>query len=262
MLEWWSTTDRNVPWRGARDPWLILVAEVMSQQTQLPRVSERLAEFIARFPTPRHLADADRTAVLAAWIGLGYNRRALRLQQAAHHIASSGWPTDAAGLRELPGVGPYTAAAVASQAWAEPVPAIDTNLRRVLTRWIGGSPSSSQLQERADLLIPQDEASAWNQAIMDLAATICRPRPECAKCPVEPWCADPSASVPTTRQGSFEGSVRQARGHIIRRLVAGQADTPDLIEGLASDVAATALHALEEEGVISQVSGTWRVTTL
>ncbi len=134
LLDWYARVRRPLPWRATRDPYALLVSEVMLQQTQAARVVPYFEAFLARFPDAEALAAAPARDVLAAWSGLGYNRRALALQAAARHVAEHGWPDD---LTELPGVGPYTAAAVGSFAWDRQEPAIDTNVRRVLERFDG-----------------------------------------------------------------------------------------------------------------------------
>ena len=254
LLSWYGATRRELPWRLTDDPWAILVSEIMAQQTQVSRVAVRFGEFMARFPTPTSLAEASPADVLEAWSGLGYNRRGLRLREAAEYIALHGWPTTAAGLRVLPGVGSYTAAAVACFAFGEQLPAIDTNLRRVLTRWHGSLMNENQLGSFAHRQLPEGMAADWNQAIMDLGGTLCRPRdPACDSCPVEPWCADPSAYQPPRPQGRFEGSTRQARGAVIRALLDGPATTTDLADRthLAEERLEAAAVALATEGMIA-----------
>jgi A/G-specific adenine glycosylase len=130
LLAWYATDHRDFPWRRTTDPYAVLVSEVMLQQTQASRVAERFPTFMSRFPTTRALAEASDAEVLAAWSGLGYNRRALALQRAAAAVSTNGWPSDVAALERLPGIGPYTARAVASLAFGEPVGVVDTNVRR------------------------------------------------------------------------------------------------------------------------------------
>ncbi|MFP5380240.1 MAG: hypothetical protein ACLGHP_10935 [Vicinamibacteria bacterium] len=140
VLAWYDATGRDLPWRRTRDPYAILVSEVMAQQTQVARVLERYEPWLRRWPTAAALAGAAPADVLAQWVGLGYNRRALRLRAACAVVARDGWPRDSAGLLALPGVGPYTAAAVASFAFGERVAAVDTNVRRVAAR-LGREPA-------------------------------------------------------------------------------------------------------------------------
>ena len=232
LLAWYERVRRPLPWRATRDPYALLVSEVMLQQTQAQRVVPYYRGFLARFPDPRALAAAPTKDVLAAWSGLGYNRRALALQRAAAHVAEHGWPSD---LTELPGVGPYTAAAVASFAWDRQVAAVDTNVRRVIARWDGVHQAPRALAERARELLPRGRAADFNQAMMELGATMCRPRrPDCGACPVRRGCASAgrvraaAATRPGTRAERFEDSDRWARGRLLAALVAG--DPPPALE--------------------------------
>jgi A/G-specific adenine glycosylase len=221
LLEWYAHVRRPLPWRFTRDPYAVLVSELMLQQTQAARVVPYYERWLVRFPTAATLAAAPVRDVLAAWSGLGYNRRALALQQAARQVSASGWPP-AERLTELPGVGPYTAAALASFAWDAPVAAADTNARRVIERRDGRRRTPAELARRLAELLPRDRAAAFNQAMMELGATVCRPRrPRCDACPVRAGCRS---------QGPGEGPRRDRRG--IR--TEGRADGPRL-EGRAEE---------------------------
>src|SRR4051812_38050486 len=245
LLDWYETVRRPLPWRFTRDPWAILVSEVMLQQTQATRVVPRHGRFLARFPTAASLAAAPAAEVIAAWSGLGYNRPALALQAAARAIAADGWPQR---LEDLPGVGPYTAAAVASFAWDAQVAAVDTNVRRVIERRDGVRRSPRALARRAAELLPEGRAAAWNQAMMELGATICRPRrPRCGECPLRPGCAAPHAPPPPARPRGerFEPPDRWARGRLLAALVAGEEPPP-----LAPERRARALAGLERDGLV------------
>lgn len=225
---------RDLPWRRTRDPWAVLVSELMLQQTQVPRVLPRYAEFLERFPDPAACAAAPVGDVVRAWEGLGYNRRAVNLWRAAGAVvAAGGFPRTLAGLLALPGVGPYTARAVLAFAFEEDVAVVDTNIARVLARMAGRRLTAREVQARADAWLPLGESWAWNQAVMDLGATVCRARTwACADCPVAPWCAwrggagaadDPavgSAGV-SGGQSRFEGSDRQGRGRLVDALRRG-----------------------------------------
>jgi len=216
LIEWYEDEARNLPWRVFGDPYLTLVSEAMLQQTQVERVIPKFDEFVDMWPTVVSLANATASQLLAVWSGLGYNSRVLRLRESAVIIADNGWPTSVAGLQELPGVGPYTAAAIASIAFGVDVPAIDTNLKRVLSRWRGEPLSGKPLEDFAvgSLASP---AGLWNQAVMDLGATICRPtKPACGDCPVSRWCADPTVYEPPVKQSRFRGSRRELRGALVR----------------------------------------------
>jgi A/G-specific adenine glycosylase len=223
LLDWYERVRRPLPWRATRDPYALLVSEVMLQQTQAARVVPYYHAFLERFPDPATLAAAPARDVLAAWSGLGYNRRAPALQRAAAVVAERGWPED---LTELPGVGAYTAAAVASFAWGRQAAAVDTNVRRVLCRHDGAEHAPRTLAARAAELMPAGRAAPFNQAMMELGATVCRPRrPECGGCPVRSGCAsDGMAPEPRrpARRERFEDSDRWARGRIVAALVAGE----------------------------------------
>mgnify|MGYP001813273155 FL=1 len=254
LLAWYRTEQRDFPWRATSDPYAILVSEIMLQQTQASRVIPFYQRFMGRFPTPEALAKAPLSDVLTVWSGLGYNSRAQRLQQAAAAIAEHGWPREVVGLEQLPGVGPYTARAVASIAFGAQVAASDTNLRRVLSRWHGEALAGKALDAAAALDI-DDDAASWNQAMMDLGATRCRPRqPACGECPVREWCAGPGVYEPPRSQGRFEGSVRQVRGAIIRTLIRGPVGFAALVDHTAiePDLVAHAMESLLVEGLVEE----------
>jgi A/G-specific adenine glycosylase len=219
----------------------------MAQQTQIARVLERYDDWLARWPTAAALAAATPAEVLSAWVGLGYNVRALRLREAARIVARDGWPHDAAGLRALPGVGPYTAAAVASFAFGERVAAVDTNVRRVAQR-IGATPAA---------LLAPDRHADWNQAAMELGATFCTARaPVCEGCPAGPWCASRGRVVVAPRAARraaprFEETDRWLRGRIVAALAAGEA-LPAPIEPARLE---RALAALERDGLVERDGG-------
>ncbi|HEX6655497.1 MAG TPA: A/G-specific adenine glycosylase [Candidatus Limnocylindria bacterium] len=232
VLGWFARERRDLPWRHTTEPWAVLVSEVMLQQTQAARIAERFPPFMERFPTPRSLADASDAEVLAAWSGLGYNRRALNLRRVALTVTANGWPPDVEGLRGLPGIGAYTARAVAALAFGQPVGAVDTNVRRWLTRRfdLPDAASTAQLQALADALATADgrrttpeQAATWMHASMEFGATVCSARrPRCEVCPIARGCPSrlQQRQVPVTRQPTFSGSVRAARGAMVRALVA------------------------------------------
>jgi len=223
LLAWFSQNGRDLPWRGTRDPYSILVSEVMLQQTQAARVVPRWLAWLERWPTAEALAAAATADVIREWQGLGYNRRAVSLQRAARVVAERGWPDD---LTELPGVGPYTAAAVACFALGRPVLPVDVNVRRV--------------QERTGEVF--DHVCA--QALMDLGATICIARiPRCGECPLASACPSRGSRFgPLRKQGRFEGSFRQRRA-VTLRLVA---ESPRPLASLDAD----AVRALERDELV------------
>jgi A/G-specific adenine glycosylase len=247
LLNWYDAVRRPLPWRFTRDPWAILVSEVMLQQTQAARVVPHYERFLSRFPTPEALAAAPAADAIAAWSGLGYNRRALALRDAARAVAEQGWPPPER-LEELPGVGPYTAAALGAFAWNAPMAAVDTNVRRVIERCDGVRRGPRALARRAAELLPEGRAAAWNQAMMELGATVCRPRrPRCGECPLQAGCAGPDAVAPHDRRGGerFKASDRWARGRLLAALVAGETPPP-----LAAARRERALAGLERDGLV------------
>ena len=225
ILAWFDARGRPLPFRGSRDPYAILVSEVMAQQTQISRVAEHWVIFMAAFPTITTLADASTADVLRAWRGLGYNRRALSLQRAARAIVDDHdgrVPSDLEALLRLPGVGPYTARAVAALAFGREVGPVDTNVRRVLGRMTGRH-GSRDLQAIADAAVPARRPADWTHALMDIGATVCRPaRPRCDECPARSWCATVGpgtvAKPRSVREPVFASTNRWLRGRILDRL--------------------------------------------
>jgi A/G-specific adenine glycosylase len=247
LLAWYDRVRRPLPWRATRDPYALLVSEVMLQQTQAVRVIPHYEAFLARFPDPSTLAAAPLREVLAAWSGLGYNRRALALRAAARVVAERGWPED---LTELPGVGPYTAAAVGAFAWDRDEAALDTNARRVIERFDGVTRPPRLLAERAAALLPKGHGARFNQAMMELGATVCRARaPRCGECPLQQDCATRAAggAARPARRGDerFEATDRWARGRVVAALVAGEPLPP-----LAPERRERVLAGLERDGLI------------
>lgn len=233
LIEWGSGSLRDLPWRRTRDPWLILVSEVMLQQTSVARVLPKFESFIAEFPTPAELAAAPLGDALRLWSGLGYPRRCRNLKSAAEQIVDDHGgrvPGTLEDLLALPGVGQYTARAVLAFAHGLDVAVVDTNVSRVLSRIEGRAMSARQLQDLADQLVPSGLGWEWNQVIMDFGARRCVARsPECAGCPVKRDCRwtglgeDPAASSAgaSRPQGRFDGSDRQARGRALRCVADG-----------------------------------------
>jgi A/G-specific adenine glycosylase len=256
LLRWYEQNRRPLPWRFTRDPYALLVSEVMLQQTQAARVVPFYERFLESFPDPATLAAASPGAVLAAWSGLGYNRRALALRAAAGQIAADGWPADVLSLQSLPGVGAYTAAAVASFAWDEPVAAVDSNVRRVISRLDGLDRPPRAVAERAAELLGNHSAARFNQATMELGATVCTPRrPRCMACPVADGCRSAGAVVDPPRRpaGSrprFEDSGRWVRGRVIAALLAGEAGRG--CEGVEPERLERVLAGLERDGLLGR----------
>ena len=225
LLAWYEANGRDLPWRKTNDPYAILVSEVMLQQTQVDRVIPRYLQWLERWPTVDALAAASTAEVILEWQGLGYNRRAVNLHRAARVVAECGWPED---LTELPGVGPYTAAAVANFALGHDVLPVDVNIRRV--------------QERTGEAFNGECA----QALFDLGATICLARiPRCEVCPLAEQCPSRGSRYePARKQGRFEGSFRQRRSIVLRAVAAGE--QPDDAQAIAS---------LERDGLVELRDG-------
>ena len=262
-----SSRRPELPWRSTREPWAVLVSEVMAQQTQLARVLEAYPRFLDRFPTPAACAASPMGDVLRAWQGLGYNRRARDLHRAAAVMVSEHGGRVPAGLPELlslPGVGAYTARAVMAFAFEADVGVVDTNAGRVLSRAVAGRRlSATQAQQLVDAMVPVGHGWAFGQALLDLGATVCvADNPGCGRCPIRPRCRwasragtspDPAAGSAgvSTPQGRFQGSDRQGRGRLVDALrhgpvpagqvmaAAGWPDDPDrvarMVEGLVGD---------------------------
>ena len=231
VLDWYARCGRDLPWRRTRDPYAVLVSEVMLQQTQVARVIPRWEAWLERWPTAASLAGAPLADVLREWVGLGYNRRAVRLWEACRVVAESGWPSD---LRSLPGVGPYTADALRAFAWDEPVVPRDTNVARVFARL------GQELAGPPEL----------GHALMDLGATVCTARaPRCGVCPVAEGCGGPEPVVVSERGRAkaerFEDSDRWARGRVVAALAAGEP-----LPHLDPERFERAVRGLERDGLV------------
>jgi A/G-specific adenine glycosylase len=264
---------RALPWINHESPWAVLVSEVMLQQTQTARVVEPWSRFMERFPTPRSCADASLADVLTAWRGLGYHRRAKALHEAARVLRdefNGVVPTDVAALRRLPGVGEYTANAVASFAFGQPVAVLDTNVGRVIARaLVNRRVRPSEAKSLAAELRPRTNVTAFNQAMLDLGAQFCRATPRCAQCPLERHCAwrqrggdDPaplSAGV-SRPQPRFEGSNRQLRGRVLNALRDGPHSRRQLTLSFAGVTAPRrdeVLTSLVRDGLVTRRAQTY-----
>ena len=256
LLAWYALHGRDLPWRRTSDPYRILVAEVMLQQTQVERVLPKYTEFLDAFPTLEDLARASRSEVIRRWAPLGYNRRAVRLHEIAQQVTeawNSQFPRTVDTLMKLKGVGRYTAGALACFAFRQPAAFLDTNIRRVLGRCLAGIPfptpgQDAQLLTLAQEALAPDAAYAWHQALMDLGATVCTwARPACPRCPLQQWCLARTALLQAAEEGAghtvreapapyraqprFAGSRRYYRGRIVAAL-------RELREGEALDMLA------------------------
>jgi A/G-specific adenine glycosylase len=270
VLAWFAEAGRDLPWRATRDPYRVLVAEVLAQQTQAARAAAAWPRFLERFPDVATLAAAAPAEVLRAWQGLGYNRRALALHRTARAVEErGGWPDTVEELAALPGIGPYTARAVACFALEHRVAPVDTNVARVLARSLAGA-DPAQLtpaarQRLADLAMPEGQPWAWSSALMDVGALHCRPRPRCQGCPLAPSCRwralGPDAPPPRPRaQAPFATSDRRWRGAVVRALAGApdgldRAALADAVQAAAADRPAgwfeALLQRLEAEGMVA-----------
>jgi A/G-specific adenine glycosylase len=253
-LRWYRRGARDLPWRRTRDPYAVLVSEVMLQQTGVSRVLPAYAAFLRRFPTLSALSRAALADVLRAWAGLGYNRRARDLHRIAR-LHPRRLPATRAGLDALPGVGAYTAGAVSCFSRAERVAFADTNVRRVLGRvFLGRIATEREAVVLDEGLVPRTGADRWHHALMDLGATICLARtPRCETCPIAALCHSRGRAAPPTprRQASFATSDRRVRG----RIVAALRDAPnglrrsDLRRTIGDDRVGRLTLELEREGL-------------
>jgi len=271
LLKWGSDTLRDLPWRRTRNPWHVLVSEVMLQQTSVARVLPKFEAFIDEFPTPHALADAALGDALRLWSGLGYPRRCRNLQEAARAIVNEfngEFPSTLNELQSLPGIGQYTSRAILAFAFEQDVAVVDTNVSRVLSRIEGRALKARELQELANQFVPLGLGWEWNQVMMDFGARHCTLRsPKCNECPVRKMCAwrgegeDPAplSSGASKPQARFEGSDRQARGRAIRAVSDGLSSPQQIVAamGLANDPerAAKLLEALVTEGLLIRSGG-------
>jgi A/G-specific adenine glycosylase len=232
LTRWFEAHRRDLPWRRTRDPYAILVSEVMLQQTQVERVVPRYVAWLSRWPTVESLAGASRADVIREWQGLGYNRRAVSLHRAAEVVCTSGWPDD---LTTLPGVGRYTAAAIRNFAFGETVLPVDVNVARVLER------------------TGHDFQAGSAQALMDLGATVCLARiPRCGACPLHVDCPSRGRTFqPARTQGRFEGSFRQRRATALRLIAAEPRAAVELEPAV--------VESLVRDGLVERVDGLVRL---
>lgn len=230
MLDWFAANGSDYPWRHREDdPYAVWVSEVMLQQTQASRVAIAFPAFMRRFPDVASLAEATRADVVRAWAGMGYHRRAVALHEASRRIVDEHAgvvPDDPATLLRLPGIGPYTAAAVASIAYGVPAAAVDTNVRKVVARVDHGVErdeiTPARAQASADAWLDRSRPGDWNQALMSLGRSVCRTAPRCEICPLATGCrflrSGRTGRASTRRQPAFEGSTRQVRGRVVAAL--------------------------------------------
>jgi A/G-specific adenine glycosylase len=253
LLAWYEDNRRDLPWRRTTDPYAVLVSEIMLQQTQVARVTPRFVEWLEAWPTLESLAAAPLADVLVRWQGLGYNNRARRLREcavAAVAAAPDGRPAELPrsldGLRALPGIGPYTARAVLVFAHNDDLAAVDANVRRVLTHELGlpGDLTDTVLQAVADAVLPRGRSRDWHNALMDYGSLVLTSRA--------------TGIASRTRQGAFEGSRRQKRARLLRRLLdAGPQSLSDLSAALGRPLDETAdlVERLRRDGLVTETGG-------
>jgi A/G-specific adenine glycosylase len=264
LSRWFRGRRALYPWRIDPSPYRVLVSEVMLQQTQAARVAPAFDRFLARFPDVRTLARAGRADVVRAWGSLGYNRRAVALHEAARIIVRDHGgrvPSDVEGLRRLPGVGPYTAAAVVAMGHGAPVVAMDTNVRRVVARAaMGRDASNAHLHEVirvASRWLDRNDPGGWNQAVMDLGRELCRSTPRCEACPLSEICrfrqGRQALAAAPRRHAPYQGSFRQLRGEVVAHL----RGTPSTMLGslarslgTSRESAAAAVRSLTRDGLV------------
>lgn len=261
IFDWFAKNERDLPWRKTEDPYRILVSEIMLQQTQVDRVSPKYVAFLQKFPTAKHLAKASTADVLRLWSGLGYNRRAVSLKQAAEIIAQHGFPQD---LTELPGIGPYTSAAVQAFAFNRDVPVVDTNIRRIFSRYFfKGKGTADAIDAKVAELVPIGKSRAWNGALMDFGSLVCTANsPSCASCPLSKSCAAFKAGTQdylkiAPPQKKFEGSRRQLRGRVLKELLSSSRTEKELAKLLGKSVKTTqsVIAELEKDALVVRKAG-------
>lgn len=279
LVEWWAEHQRDLPWRRSRDPWAVLVSELMLQQTQVARVVDRWGRFLERFPSVAACAAAPRADVVDEWSGLGYNRRAVYLHRAAQACVErfdGVLPRSVDDLESLPGVGPYTARAVLVFAHEADIGLVDTNAGRFVARALVGSPVTATVaQATADAAVPPGQGWSWGQAVFDLGATVCTKRsPRCDACPIVDHCAWANAGHPqpdpiegsagiSAAQSRFEGSDRQGRGRLVAVLRRRSVTDEELASVMGwvgqRDRADRVASSLVRDGLVVHDGGRWRL---
>ncbi len=281
LIDWWAANGRDLPWRRSRDPWAVLVSELMLQQTQVARVETRWSRFLDRFPTVAACADAPVADVVDEWAGLGYNRRAVHLHRAATTCAErfdGRLPETLEGLLSLTGVGPYTARAVLVFAHERDLGLVDTNAGRFVARALAGRPvRPAEAQAVADDAVPDGWGWTWGQAVFDLGALVCRKRsPACDRCPIRAQCRWASAGFPapdpidgsagiSAAQSRFDGSDRQGRGRLIDALRSGPVTDAGLAAAMGwpddPERGHRVARSLLRDGLAERDGAVWRLPT-
>ncbi|HZD33090.1 MAG TPA: A/G-specific adenine glycosylase [Candidatus Angelobacter sp.] len=261
LLDWYAANRRDLPWRRDPDPYRVWVSEIMLQQTRVAAVLEHYARWMERFPDVRKLAAARQQSVLALWSGLGYYHRARRLHQAAKVIVcerNAEFPRTAEAWRELPGIGRYTAAAIASIACHESVAVVDGNVERVLDRLFGPQDKREGNWQRAEALLDRSRPGDFNQAMMELGATVCTPRaPQCLVCPLVTWCVTrgaepPKAQAPRKRKTVHYALARKGEAILLvqrpanAKRMAGMWELPELPTASVGEPLTTFRHSITD----------------
>ncbi len=254
LLTWFAKNGRSFFWRRKeRDPYIVLVAELMLQQTQASRVDEYLPKFLDRFPTINHLAKANTSDVIKMWQGLGYNRRALNLQKAAQQVINEHhgiFPSDERSLLSLPGVGLYTARALQAFSFRMDVSVVDVNIERVISRLTKKMKSPSDMIAMNDVhtineaILPKGKSEQWHEALMDLGATICKKNPKCDICPLQKNCAsyttlskhEATATPKKSNEKQYFGSPKRIwRGRVLKHISsADKTTTKEILNAIKS----------------------------
>lgn len=254
VLSWYKSNKREFNWRNTKDPWKILLIEVIAQQTQLERANQYYKKFIKAFPTPKHMASSKYIEVQKLWSGLGYNNRARRLFEASKIINEKGFNNLYPDFEILPGVGEYTKNALLSFAYGEKVLTKDTNINRIFERFFGTDLENYSINELQKILLKNISSRDLNQALMDLGSTICSSRhPQCSICPLEETCNKYIVKSKTLKVGKFKGSNREIRGQIVRYLIQNNnVDKKILKKDLKIDNnnLEIALRGLERDGLL------------
>ncbi len=261
LLAWYDQNRRELPWRRDADPYRVWVSEIMLQQTRVAAVVDHYARFLRKFPTVQNLAAAREASVLAVWSGLGYYHRARRLHQAAKVITRErrgNFPRTTEAWRELPGIGRYTASAIASIAFSEAVAVVDGNVERVLERMFGRTKAREAAWQRAESLLERERPGDFNQAMMELGATVCTPRaPQCPVCPLHKWCvsrgANPARPQPVRRRKQLQYGLARRNGAVLlvqrphdASLMAGMWELPTLSQRNGDEPLAKLRHSITD----------------
>ena len=254
LLIWYKTNKRSFKWRSTKDPWKILLIEIISQQTQINRANTYYQKFIKKFPTPESMSESSLKTILKMWSGLGYNNRAIRLYKSSKLISEKGFKNIYPNFELLPGVGQYTKNAILSFAYGDKVLAVDINLQRVLTRYFAIDSTEKYVEKYSDFLLTDVDSRDLNQALMDLGSSICTSsNPKCDICPLEKNCKKYILKSKKSIE-KFKGSNREVRGKIIKLLIMeNQIAIKDIVKKTCEDEAKiiNAINGLKSDGLLT-----------